>query len=605
MGYQALLYCPDEKLARVVSHVFSELDFSLEPAQEPFIAVKRLMAQRYDAVVIDCENETNAALLLKSARNSAPNQSSLAIALVEGQAGVAKAYRIGANLVLTKPINVEQAKGTLRVARGLLRKTSEAAPITHANPPVAPAAPVMSAAPAPVAPAAPVMSAAPAPVTPAAPVMAVAPAPVAPAVPVMAVAPPPVVPAAPVTAVAPPTIPAKAASPTVKHLAVPVNRDALPEFETPLPAMTESAKVEESPAVTPAPAPPPAANPARPVPVAVNPQATPVVSKAPQGPAASAPKGQGAAAAPAPARKAPEERKTVDFEAAYQKSHSPAFGPSSGPSFAALDVDHSEGSGGRKKIMVAAAAVLALAILGYAGWSKLSAPKTRASAPLVSAPQPQTQTETLLTAAPVAAPAAAPATISVNRADAGTQPAASPSKLASAAVPSAASNSPVLHIDMNPVPEPKKQAVAPIVVKATPARPAPARTEEPSLPSPLAVAGSDDSGLSSLTSPSTTIQPSLAQLTISQGVSQGLLIKRVQPKYPQNALAMHVQGAVQLEATIDKEGKITNLKVLKGDLILAHAAVEAVRQWRYKPYYLDGVPVEIETQITVNFKLPD
>jgi len=62
---------------------------------------------------------------------------------------------------------------------------------------------------------------------------------------------------------------------------------------------------------------------------------------------------------------------------------------------------------------------------------------------------------------------------------------------------------------------------------------------------------------------------------------------------------------VQLEATIDKEGKITNLKVLKGDLILAHAAVEAVRQWRYKPYYLDGVPVEIETQITVNFKLPD
>src|SRR5258707_2382060 len=127
MGYQALLFCPDEKLARVVSQVFSELDFTVEPLQEPFAAVKKLMAQRYDAIVVDCENEQNASLLFKSARNSSPNQSSLAIAVVEGQAGVAKAYRIGANLVLTKPINVEQAKGTLRVARGLLRKNADAA----------------------------------------------------------------------------------------------------------------------------------------------------------------------------------------------------------------------------------------------------------------------------------------------------------------------------------------------------------------------------------------------------------------------------------------------------------------------------------------------
>jgi protein TonB len=94
-------------------------------------------------------------------------------------------------------------------------------------------------------------------------------------------------------------------------------------------------------------------------------------------------------------------------------------------------------------------------------------------------------------------------------------------------------------------------------------------------------------------------------VNISQGVSQGLLIKRVQPTYPSNALSMHIQGAVQLEATIDKEGNIANLTVLKGDPLLARAAKDAVRQWRYKPYYLDGVPVEIQTQITVNFKLPN
>src|SRR5271163_3664477 len=145
MGYQALLFCPDEKLARVVSQVFGELDFAIEVVLEPFAAVKKLMARRYDAIVVDCENEQNASLLFKSARNSSVNQTSLAIALVEGQAGVAKAYRIGANLVLTKPINVEQAKGTLRVARGLLRKNADAAGATSASVSTPPAAATGSA----------------------------------------------------------------------------------------------------------------------------------------------------------------------------------------------------------------------------------------------------------------------------------------------------------------------------------------------------------------------------------------------------------------------------------------------------------------------------
>ncbi|MGZ4819056.1 MAG: hypothetical protein ACXVZJ_10550, partial [Terriglobales bacterium] len=70
MGYQAVLFCPDEKLARVVGHVFSELDFTVETVHEPFAAVKKFMAQRYDAIVVDCENEPNATLLFKSARNS-------------------------------------------------------------------------------------------------------------------------------------------------------------------------------------------------------------------------------------------------------------------------------------------------------------------------------------------------------------------------------------------------------------------------------------------------------------------------------------------------------------------------------------------------------
>ena len=126
MTFQALLFCPDEKTARVTTQVLTELEFSVDACTEPFAAVKKLMGQHFDAIVVDCDNEQNASLLFKSARNSSSNQASLAVAVVEGQAGVANAFRIGANLVLTKPINVEQAKSTLRVARGLLRKGSEA-----------------------------------------------------------------------------------------------------------------------------------------------------------------------------------------------------------------------------------------------------------------------------------------------------------------------------------------------------------------------------------------------------------------------------------------------------------------------------------------------
>src|SRR5215831_702612 len=146
MSYQALLFCPDDKTARVVTQVLTELDFTVEPCNEPFGAVKKLMAKHFDAIVVDCDNEQNAALIFKSARNSGSNQNSLAVAVVEGQAGVAKAFRIGANLVLTKPINIEQAKGTLRVARGLLRKGGDSSRPATGTQPIAPAASIPAAA---------------------------------------------------------------------------------------------------------------------------------------------------------------------------------------------------------------------------------------------------------------------------------------------------------------------------------------------------------------------------------------------------------------------------------------------------------------------------
>jgi TonB family protein len=93
-------------------------------------------------------------------------------------------------------------------------------------------------------------------------------------------------------------------------------------------------------------------------------------------------------------------------------------------------------------------------------------------------------------------------------------------------------------------------------------------------------------------------------MNISQGISRGLLTKKVQPVYPKNALAMRVEGVVELMATISKTGDITHVKVLNGDAQLAKAATEAVKQWKYKPYLLNGEPVDIQTQVTITFKLP-
>ncbi len=93
------------------------------------------------------------------------------------------------------------------------------------------------------------------------------------------------------------------------------------------------------------------------------------------------------------------------------------------------------------------------------------------------------------------------------------------------------------------------------------------------------------------------------RVRVSQGVSQGLLIKKVQPPYPPLARSARIQGTVILQAEISKDGTIQNLRLISGHPMLAPSAIEAVKQWRYKPYFLNGEPVEVETQITVNFTL--
>src|SRR5579859_8041294 len=93
------------------------------------------------------------------------------------------------------------------------------------------------------------------------------------------------------------------------------------------------------------------------------------------------------------------------------------------------------------------------------------------------------------------------------------------------------------------------------------------------------------------------------RVRVSSGVSTGLLIKKVTPNYPPLAKQARIQGTVILQAEISKEGTIQNLQLISGHPMLAPAAIEAVKQWRYKPYLLNGEPVAVETQVQVNFSL--
>jgi len=93
------------------------------------------------------------------------------------------------------------------------------------------------------------------------------------------------------------------------------------------------------------------------------------------------------------------------------------------------------------------------------------------------------------------------------------------------------------------------------------------------------------------------------RVRVSTGVATGLLIRKVTPTYPQLAKQARIQGSVVLQAEISKDGTIQNLQLISGHPMLAPAAIEAVKQWRYKPYLLNGEPVAVETQVVVNFSL--
>jgi TonB family protein len=101
-----------------------------------------------------------------------------------------------------------------------------------------------------------------------------------------------------------------------------------------------------------------------------------------------------------------------------------------------------------------------------------------------------------------------------------------------------------------------------------------------------------------------TAKASTGPVTVPSKVADEYLMLRVEPDYPEAAREQHIQGPVVLDALVDKDGTVEKLSTVSGDPQLAAAATDAVKQWRFKPFFRNGSPEEFQTQITVSFRLP-
>jgi protein TonB len=489
--------------------------------------------------------------------------------VVEGQAGVAKAFRIGANLVLTKPINLEQAKGTLRVARGLLRKNDVAKPASIAN--SAPPAPPTSKS------------------SPQATVVSIdSELPHAPAGPSL-------------------SVPATVRSQTpANQISATSSRGAEPSLATA--DNTRTSEIEK--------------------PVAIQ-ASVQIITSLPEPKTKTEAAGSrtsfgiGAASAPAPAREpqsdaptgnkspvsVPETNVTAKGEPLKDLKKSTNSAESSSapaPTFTfggTVSTETGSASGSKKWLLAIAAALVLITAGGYFAWTHWGQSSTNSSLPDRAVDSPVKATAPIPRATPALTTSSSDKTsapdtlVSANTESIETHPSKITSEVDSSK-PSASAPS-----------KSAKEKEEPIVLKNSRSRTAAKSVDydgpAPPMLSSIAPAGNGARLPNLMESHSKAPAPILQALNVSQGVSQGLLVKKVQPKYPPGALRAHIEGSVQMMATISRNGDISAVKILSGDRELAHAAADAVKQWKYKPYLLNGSPVEIQTQITVNFKVPN
>lgn len=618
MAFKSLLLSKDADLVQTLARLLKELDVSVEPCSEPFAAAKRLMDQHFDAILVDCEDEQGAGWVLQSARMATASKKSVTIAIVGPQSASRGGPRAGENFVIQKPIVLKQVESTLRAARGLMgdagsphSEAPSAASNMPAERPLSPAStsqtPGFHAAQGrPPAEMFDELTAA-----------------------LDRLGPQPT----PVKPVAVPSVSFGSAAAAAPALEKPV--PLAPAFEKPAPAAPSwekpAAAAWDKPA---APEPErheePVAPPVLRVPQQSWPGLTATSSAPPKAEAPSVLPLAATAAQMKPAmRPAEEQAKSNDALENVRRRMNASAPPawrtevdehreSPAPRFSTYSADERPSRGFPFKAIAVVMVLVSFALFGYSwyrGRQSTSTPSEQTQTP-AAAPQQQQPVAEPGSALPQSAPASSNSSQADNSPEmaggssheAPASPAIhapKPSKPVSAtARAEATAPDTTTNLDMPP---------APLVVEGgkRQSNSLPHQTEAQLAPPSLdAVAGTAKPGLPGMVSSAKVDVPKLAaappapqRIQVSQGVTQGLLVRQVKPQYPAMARESRVEGDVVLAAVIGKDGVVNDVRAISGPALLIHAAIQAVRQWRYKPYLLNGQPVEVETQVKVQFRL--
>ena len=544
---------PDDQAVSVITAVLEEMSVTCERPLDGASAAQKLNSHSFDLVLVDCENLPAAKLIFDVCRRAKGTHNPVPIAIVDGRAGLPTAFRLGAELILTKPVAKDQARNTIRTAVGRVKKDEPAHSNSSTeifNPPASDAVPINAgqdkqAFAEPVAEVAPEEHAL---------------AAVASATPQLTSYEDPV----PVSSSTKPAV----ASPSLTSAqSVPT---ATLEIEKPMAAPAVAAVSAEPPRTAP--------TKLSDDPVLADLERSETETKADIAPPVLFPYSQA---------KPKKERRAANEDAQASKSRGPLV------------------------------AVFALVLLGgglYAAWmyepgfKDLAQPQVDRVLAMVGMARPQQAEAPTPVGQPVPAPAKiVPATSTdsaqasqsgaANASDAAkasaTDSAASTATSSAAATPASAASAPAANTaaetTATPAGKPNKIEVA-------------ATTEKGTLQNAVGVSRAETKSTAPVAPVDAELPGEKNTVILSSKGADKRLIHSVQPTYPAGVNPIDVQGTLVLKAVIDENGNVAGARMIEGNSVLAHAAIAAVKQWRYRPYVRDGKALPFQTIVLVDFQ---
>jgi periplasmic protein TonB len=566
---RALLLSPDDQAVSAITGVLEEMSVTCERPLDGVSAAQKLNSDSFDLVLVDCENLPAAKLIFDVCRRGKNGNNPVPIAIVDGRAGLPTAFRLGAELILTKPVAKDQARNTIRTAVSRVRKdvpANESAPAQPASPALPSVITTSAVMPSAVIPSAVMPSA----------VMLEEHA--------MAAAV-----SSQLTSFAdPPPTAVSTAAPTAVPTATPSVTLSAPPLATRMRSAVDEDKIDAIPALP-----------------KLDPPSTPPLAPSPSLPESSSARAISVDSKPARPARPSGGPILAELKASELKS--------SGPGKAAPDQKAAESAAPafssyqkpQQKRRGPLAALLALVLAGaafYAAWmdqpgfralaqpqiARLQIDRVLALVGITSprpspspAPQPAKPS-------PVAATSSAPAPESAT--DPSQGPSSGPDSAAGSSATSAATT-PVQPIAASGTKVATLTSVAtnttaPVVGKSEVGKPAESKKEA----APATLSGAPLPGENSA-------------IILSSKGAERRLAHSVQPKFPVEARGQ-AQGTVVLKEVVDENGKVEGLRLVEGNAALATAAIEAVKQWRYRPYVRDGKAQPFQTVVIVDFQRP-